>query len=74
VIALAMLADATGSTRFTEGLGLGLVVGVGIAGSILFVTGVLDPSKPGPAAWFGIMAGYHVLGLLIASVVVSVWT
>jgi hypothetical protein len=53
---------------------LGLVVGVGVAGAILFVTGVLDPTKPRPVAWFGVMAGYHVLGLLIASVVVSVWT
>jgi hypothetical protein len=74
VIAVAMLADATGSTSFTEGITLGLVVGVGIASAILFVTGALDPTKPRPAAWFGIMAGYHVLGLLIASVIVYVWT
>jgi Protein of unknown function (DUF1761) len=74
VIAVAMLADATGSTNLTEGIVLGLVVGVGIAGAILFVTGVLDPTKPGPAAWFGIMAGNRMLGLLIASTIVSVWT
>jgi Protein of unknown function (DUF1761) len=74
VVAVAMLAEATRSTSFTEGIVLGLVVGVGVAGAILFVTGVLDPTKPRPVAWFGVMAGYHVLGLLIASVVVSVWT
>jgi hypothetical protein len=74
VVAVAMLADASGSTSFIEGVVLGLVVGVGVVGAILFVTGVLDPTKPGPAAWFGIMVGYHVPGLVIASVIVSVWT
>jgi hypothetical protein len=74
VVAVAMLAEAARSTSFAEGIVLGLVVGVGVAGAILFVTGVLDPTKPRPVAWFGVMAGYHVLGLVIASVVVSVWT
>jgi Protein of unknown function (DUF1761) len=74
VTAIATLADATGSTSVTEGIALGLVVGVGIVSAILFVTGALDPTRARPAAWFGIMAGYHVLGLVIASVIVSVWT
>jgi hypothetical protein len=73
-IAVAMLAEATGSNTFGEGIVLGLVVGVGIAGAVLFVTGVFDPKKPEPLAWFGITAGYHLVGLLIASTIVSLWT
>ena len=73
-IAVAMFAGATGSDTFTEGIVLGLSAGVGIAGAVLFVVGVLDPVKPQPLTWFGITAGYHLLGLVISSVIVSVWT
>jgi uncharacterized protein DUF1761 len=73
-IAVGMLAQATGSDTFGEGIVLGLVTGVGIAGAVLFVTGVFDPKKAEPVTWFGITAGYHLVGLLIASVIVSLWT
>lgn len=73
-IAVGMLAEATGSDTVTEGITLGLVVGVGVAGSVLFVTGVFDPKKPHPMTWFAVSAGYHLVGMLIASVIVSSWT
>jgi hypothetical protein len=73
-IAVGMLAEATGSDTFGEGIVLGLVTGVGIAGAVLFVTGVFDPKKPEPMTWFAVTAGYHLVGLLIASVVMSLWT
>ena len=72
-IAVAMLGQASGTDTFGEVIVLGLVAGIGIAGAILFVTGVFDPKKPDPMMWFGITAGYHLVGLLIASVIVSVW-
>jgi hypothetical protein len=72
-IAVGMLAEATGTDKFGEGIVLGLVTGVGIAGAVLFVTEIFDPKKPEPMTWFGITAGYHLVGLLIASVIVSVW-
>jgi hypothetical protein len=72
-IAVAMLGQASGTDTFGEGIVLGLVSGIGIAGAVLFVTGVFDPKKPDPMTWFGITAGYHLVGLLIASVIVSVW-
>jgi Protein of unknown function (DUF1761) len=72
-IAVAMLGQASGTDTFGEGIVLGLVAGIGIAGAVLFVTGVFDPKKPDPMTWFGITAGYHLVGLLIASVIVSVW-
>lgn len=73
-IAVAMLAAATGSDTFGEGVVLGVVVGVGVAAAVLFVTGIFDPKKPEPRTWFAITAGYHLVGLLIASVIVSIWT
>jgi Protein of unknown function (DUF1761) len=73
VIAVAMLSEATGSDSFAEGLVLGLVVAVGIACSVLFVTGALDPQRPRPIVWFAITGGYHLIGLVIASLLIAVW-
>jgi len=73
-IALAMLARAAGADSWSEGIVLGLVAGIGIAGTVLFVSGCFDPKKPKPMAWFAITGGYHAVGLLIAAIIVSVWT
>ena len=73
-VAVGMLGAGTGSDTFGEGICLGLVTGIGIAGAVLFVTGVFDPKKPRPMTWFGITFGYHLIGLLVASVIVSIWT
>lgn len=73
-IAVAMLAEAAGVDGFGDGLVLGLVTGIGVAGAALLVTGVFDPKKPKPMTWFAVMAGYHLVGLTIAAVIVSVWT
>jgi uncharacterized protein DUF1761 len=72
-LALAMLAEATGTTKFGQGIVLGLVTGVGIAAPIVAVTGLFDPRKPNPQTWLFISAGYHVVGLLVASVILAVW-
>lgn len=73
-IAVAMLATAVGADGFGDGVVLGLVTGVGIAASVLFVTGYFDATKPKPMTWFGISGGYHAIGILVAAVIVSVWT
>jgi len=73
-IAVGMLAVATGSDTLAEGLMLGLVVGIGISGAVLFVTGYFDPKKPEPMVWAAVTAGYHLLGLLIAAAILSSWT
>jgi Protein of unknown function (DUF1761) len=72
-IAIAMIAVATGSDTFGEGLVLGLVIGIGISGALFYVTAVFDPTKKEQMTWFGVSAGYHLVGILIASVLVSVW-
>lgn len=73
-LATAMLAKATDTDTFGEAIVLGLVLGVGVAGAVLFVTGYFDPKKPRPMTWFGITAGYHLIGILIATVVLGLWT
>ncbi|MGH3713640.1 MAG: DUF1761 domain-containing protein [Micromonosporaceae bacterium] len=72
-IAVAMLAVATGTDTFAEGIVLGLVTGLGISGAVLFVTGYFDPKKPQPMLWTAITLGYHLLGLLIVSVILALW-
>ncbi|MBT8250327.1 MAG: DUF1761 domain-containing protein [Acidimicrobiia bacterium] len=71
-IALALLAEATGTDTVGEGLVLGLVVGVGVAAMILFTTTTFDRGKK-KLKWWTITSGYHVLGIILASVTVAIW-
>jgi hypothetical protein len=72
-IATAMLAKASGISDLAGGIILGLVVGIGYAGSILGVTAAFETTKPQPWTWFGVSYGYHLVGLLITAIIVSVW-
>ena len=71
-VALATLAAATGSDTASEGVVLGVVTGGLIVGSVLLVTALFDPKKPQPWVWFAITAAYHLVGILVASIAVSV--
>lgn len=73
-IAVGALAESTGTDSFGEGIVLGLFAGIGISAAVLFVTAIFEPTKPSRMTWFGITAGYHLVGLLIASVILSTWT
>jgi Protein of unknown function (DUF1761) len=73
-IAVGMLAAATASDTASEGIVLGLVTGLGIAFSALLVTGFFDPQKPQAMVWVAVVGGYHIVGLLIASIILSIWT
>jgi hypothetical protein len=72
-VAVGMLAFVTATDTVAEGLTLGFVTGLGLVGSALFVTGYFDPKKPDPMTWVAITGGYHLVGLLIASVILAVW-
>jgi hypothetical protein len=72
-IANGMLALATGSDSLSEGLVLGLVVGVGYATTIVGVTAVFESKKPDPTVWGAITAGYHLFGLMLSAAIVSAW-
>lgn len=72
-IALGMLAASTGTDTLAEGIVLGLVAGVGVATMITLVTAAYDPISPKPMTWFFVTGGYHLVGILIASAIISVW-
>lgn len=72
--ATAMIAASTGTDTFSEGIVLGLVVGVGYAAALIGVTAVFESKKPNPRMWAVITTAYNLIGLLITAVIVSVWT
>ncbi len=73
VIAIGMLAVATGTDTFAEGLILGIVLGVLLAGAIFFTTAKYEPTKLEPMTWFVITGGYAALGIIISSIILAVW-
>jgi hypothetical protein len=72
-IATGMIAKATGTDTFGEGIVLGLVTGVGYALVMTAIEAVFDPNKPGAMTWFVITGAYHLIGFVIMAVVVSIW-
>lgn len=72
-VAVGMLAAAAGSDTLESGLVLGLVVGVGFALARTAVDATFTPKLPQPLVWFWITGLYHVVGLVIVAVLVSVW-
>jgi Protein of unknown function (DUF1761) len=72
-IAAAMVVVASGSDSLGEGIVVGLVTGLGIATSALFITGYFDTQKPEPLVWVAVVSGYHLLGLILAASIVALW-
>jgi uncharacterized membrane protein len=70
-IALGMFAVATGTDTIGEGIVLGLVVGVGFAISISLVTATFESNKPNAMAWGAINAGYHLIGNVVAAIIIA---
>ncbi|MDX1659359.1 MAG: DUF1761 domain-containing protein [Nitriliruptorales bacterium] len=73
-VATAMIAVAAGSDGVGDGIVLGLVVGVGFGGALTVTEATFDPHKPQPWQWFAITWAYHLVGLVLVAVIVSVWT
>ena len=71
VIALALLAEATGADTLGEGIALGLLLGIGLAVPLLLTTAAFEFKKPQPWTWGIIDASYHALGLTIAGAVIG---
>jgi hypothetical protein len=72
-IATAMLAFATASDSVAEGLVLRFVVGIGYALPLSILGGMFE-QRPEAGLYVAIGAGYHIVGLLIVGVIVSIWT
>lgn len=71
-VALAMIATAMNASGVGDGLQLGLVVGLGFAISVMLTTATFEAQKPEPWVWFALTAGYHFVGLVVASIIVCV--
>jgi hypothetical protein len=72
-LATAMLAAATSTDTLGEGIVLAIVVGIGLSASVLAVTGMFDSTKPAAMTTVAISAGYHFVGILLASVILALW-
>jgi hypothetical protein len=70
-IALGMFAVATGTDTVGEGIILGLVVGVGFAINIALITAVFETTKPNKMLWGSINAGYHLVGSVVAAIIIA---
>jgi Na+/H+ antiporter NhaA len=71
-VALAMLAEATGSSTLGHGIILGVIVGVGF-GLTLYAVEAVFGNRPKPGSWFLITGAYQLIGVVVASVIVTVW-
>lgn len=72
-IAIATIAAASATDTLVEGVVLGLVAGIGLACAAVFVVAFFDPKKSHAMTYAAITGGYHVVGLLIASIIVAAW-
>jgi len=72
-VALGMLAKATGTDSFAEGIALGIIVAVGFAIPIALVTAQFESQKPRAMTWGAVNAGYHVVGNIVAAIIVASW-
>ena len=72
-VALGLLAAATGTDSMMEGIALGLVVGIGFAVPISLVTAQFESQKPKPMVWGAVNAGYHIVGNLVAAIIIASW-
>lgn len=71
VIAVALLAQATGVGNLGDGIVLGMVVGIGFAVPLLLQVAAFEFKKPQQWTWGFIDASYHALGLLIAGAIIG---
>jgi hypothetical protein len=72
-VALGLLAATTDTDSFIEGIALGLVVAIGFALPISLVTAQFETQKPKPMVWGAVNAGYHVVGNLVAAIIIASW-
>ena len=73
-VALGLLAATTDTDSFIEGIALGLVVAIGFAVPISLVTAQFESQKPKPMVWGAVNAGYHVVGNLVAAIIIASWS
>lgn len=71
-VVVGAIAAATATDTLAEGIVLGIMVGI-VAFAVVFVTFFFDPKQKTPMTSAAISGGYHVVGLLIVSIIVALW-
>lgn len=72
-VATALLARATRSVTALDGLLLGVVTALGYSVGVAGVDAI-SPSHPEPLTLFLITGSYHLVGLSVVGVIVTLWT
>ena len=72
VVATGMLAVATSSTDAADALVLGAVVWAGYVIGLTLLGATFD-NRPNAPLWFTINVAYHLIGLLGAALIVTLW-
>lgn len=49
------------------------MVAIGFAVSISLVTAQFESQKPKPMVWGAVNAGYHLVGNLVAAIIIASW-
>jgi cytochrome c biogenesis protein CcdA len=72
-LATAMIGAASSTDNIMEGILLGLVVGIGLALPVMFVSAIYDTTKPSPLTYVTVGGGYHIVGLVLAGAILGLW-
>lgn len=69
-VATAVLVAATGVDGWADAALLGLVVGIGYSAAVTF-TNAVTPTTPHPIAFAAITGSYHVVGAILAAIIIE---
>jgi hypothetical protein len=72
-VATGMIAKATGTDTFGEGIVLGLITGVGFGLTFALINAFFTPNSPAPMTLFAITGAYNLIGFLILAAIIAVW-
>jgi len=70
-VALGVILAATGFERMGDALGLGAVVGLGVAFAVS-INNALTPHTPHPYLFGAVTGGYHLVGVIAVAAILSV--
>lgn len=72
-VAVALIAQALGTTGIVDGIVLGLVLGIGFGVTLGAITAVFDPIKPKPWQWFWVTALHNLVAITVIGTLLTVW-
>jgi len=69
-LAMGLIMSALGPPAWWESLGVGVVVGFGVAGAVS-VNNALTPHTPHPYLFGAVTGGYHLVGVVLVSAIIG---